>query len=273
MQKQLFDMRLRAMRRDRAARGEPVRFLFDRTFSDTLERIATVNRQFQSALLIGCPDPTWPTQLSELANSVDVTDPGCSFATAAGGRRLDEDKERLGSEAFDLCVAIGTLDTVNDLPLALANIAAALRPDSLLIGAVSGGETLPVLRSAMRAADMVQGAATPHVHPRIDGPGLSGLLTNVGLRDSVVDVDRVQVAYSSLGALVADLRSMAATNILADRTKRPLNRAAFAAASHSFAEAGRDGRTVETFEILHFAAWTATESGSGQSNVGELKLT
>lgn len=261
------------MRRDRAARREPVRFLFDRTYSDTLERIATVNRRFQSALLIGCPNPAWPTQLAQMADKVTVTDPGALFAVLADGRRLDEDEERLGSDEFDLCVAIGTLDTVNNVPLALANISASLRPESLFIGAISGGETLPVLRSAMRAADTVHGAATPHIHPRIDGPGLCSLLANIGLVDPVVDIDRVQVAYSSLRSLVGDLRSMAATNVLADRSRSPLNRSAASAAAHDFTEAGSDGRTVETFEILHFAAWTPAKLVADRSNMGEAKLT
>jgi hypothetical protein len=70
-----------------------------------------------------------------------------------------------------------------------------------------------------------------------------------------VDVDRVQVAYPSLDKLVADLRSMAATNILRARAA-PLSRRQYEAAARAFSEA-RDGeRTTEAFEIVHFAAWT-----------------
>ena len=53
----LFDMKLRALRRDRAARIGPELFLFDRIFDDCLERLALVNRRFERALLIGCPNP------------------------------------------------------------------------------------------------------------------------------------------------------------------------------------------------------------------------
>ena len=260
------------MRRDRAARREPVRFLFELTFVDALERIAMVNRRFRSALLIGCPDPNWPDRLSGLVDRVTVTDPGRLFAASAGGRKFNEDEERFGSEEFDLCVAIGTLDTVNNLPLTLANISAALLPDALFLGAISGGETLPILRSAMRAADAVKGVATPHVHPRIDGPSLCRLLANVGLANPVVDVDRLPVAYSSLQALVDDLRSMAATNILADRSRSPLSRRAVSAAAQAFAKSGSAGRTTETFEILHFACWTGA-AVANRSSMGEAKLT
>jgi hypothetical protein len=50
---------------------------------------------------------------------------------------------------------------------------------------------------------------------------------------------------------------MGVTNVLQERSRRPLTKAARTAAIESFVSAGRDGRTVETFEILHFAAWTA----------------
>jgi hypothetical protein len=52
---------------------------------------------------------------------------------------------------------------------------------------------------------------------------------------------------------------MGATNLLATRSRRPLTRKAIKAAEADFAAAGEDGRTVETFEILHFAAWSPPE--------------
>jgi hypothetical protein len=48
---------------------------------------------------------------------------------------------------------------------------------------------------------------------------------------------------------------MGATNLLKGRP-RFINTAARAAAVRAFAEAGDGSRTVEMFEILHFAAWT-----------------
>jgi NADH dehydrogenase [ubiquinone] 1 alpha subcomplex assembly factor 5 len=47
------------------------------------------------------------------------------------------------------------------------------------------------------------------------------------------------------------------------RPRRPLAKAALAAAGHAFAKAGAGGRTVETFEILHFAAWTPNDPDQG----------
>lgn len=248
-------MKLRAMRRDRAARTGPELFLFERVFEDCLERIALIGRSFEKALLIGCPDRRWPERLKPFAAKLDVRDPGELFARAAGGASIVDDFWEPAAAGYDLVVAIGTLDSVNDLPLALRLIRHAMRDDALLLGAVSGGDTLPKLRLAMRAADAVSGVAAPHVHPRIEAAALSPLLTDAGFVRPVVDVERIQVSYPSLDRLVADLRRMGASNVLTTRS-RLLSRSQREAATRSFAEAGTAGRTEETFEILHFAAWT-----------------
>jgi NADH dehydrogenase [ubiquinone] 1 alpha subcomplex assembly factor 5 len=255
----LFDMELRALRRDRAARTGPELFLFERAFDDCLDRISLMQRRFQSALLIGCPDPRWPDRLHEFADQINVRDPGSLFAEAAGGKPLVEDAWEPARAAFDLVLAVGTLDTVNDLPRAILTILWSMRPQSLFLGAFSGGDAVPRLRNAMRAADAIAGIASPHVHPRIEASALSPLLQQAGFTNPVVDVDRVPVAYSSLAKLIADLRRMGATNVLAQRSRQPLSKRSYAAAAEDFSAFADNGRTTETFEILHFACWSPSE--------------
>ena len=252
----LFDMKLRAIRRDRAARSGPELFLLERVFADCLERIALNDRRFERALLIGCPDPQWPPRLGSLAAHVDVREPGPLFASAAGADPIVEDAWVPPAGTYDLVLSLGTLDTVNDLPVALRLVRHAMRDDALFIGAISGGDTVPLLRAAMRAADALSGAAAPHVHPRIEASALAPLLEDAGFLRPVVDVDRAQVSYPSLHRLVSDLRAMGATNILKVGAP-PLTRAQREAAAIAFGKDARDGRTTEIFEVLHFAAWTA----------------
>jgi len=252
----LFDRQARSLRRDRAARRGPALSIYRRAFDDCLDRIGDVSRQFTSALLIGCPDPAWRATLERLVPNVAVVDPGALFAEAANGRFGDEDLIDLPPATHDLCLAVGTLDTVPDMQRALLAICRALRPDALLLGAVAGGATLPMLRAAMRAADRASLGASPHVHPRIEASALGPVLSAAGFATPVVDVDRVTVAYLGFDQLVDDLRAMAATNILSARGRLPLGRAALDAACAEFARLAEDGLTRETFEILHFAAWT-----------------
>jgi hypothetical protein len=238
----LFDQKLRAMRLERALRRGPELFLHERSFEDIIDRLSLIRRRFGRALLIGRFEAAWRDRLLAFAQAVEVIDADALLTLEPG--------------AYDLCVAASGLDTVEDLPNALLTIRFALAPDSLLIGAVPGGDTLPALRAAMRAADEQMGAATAHVHPRIEPTGLTSLLTSAGFSMPVVDVDRVQVTYKGLRDLVRDLRAMGATNLLSARSRRPLSRSAVTAAAEQFNVAARDGRVTESFEILHFAGWT-----------------
>lgn len=250
----LFDMEARALRRDRAARGGAELFLHERAFDDCLDRLTFVRRRFASALLIGTPDAAWRERLKPFAREVEAVEPGPLWARGAGAQAVVEDDWAPPAGKFDLVVAIGTLDTVNQLPRLLWSIRQALAPDSLFIGAIAGGDSLPRLRHAMHCADQLMGAAAPRVHPRIEAAALAPLLGAAGFAMPVVDVDRVRVSYGSLDRLVADLRAMGATNILNHRSRRPLSRTARQAARQAFLAEGTPA--VELFEILHFAAWT-----------------
>ena len=256
---ELFELKLREMRRDRAARLGVEPFLYRRALDDCLERLELFERRFDRALLLGCLDPTAGDAVAGRVGSLDVRDPSSLLARMAGGGQLNEEAWEVAPAAYDLILAIGTLDTVNALQAVLRSMRSALGNEALLLGAISGGETLPRLRAAMRAADAVEGAASPHVHPRIEAAALAPLLADAGFVRPVVDVDRVNVRYSDLSGLVADLRAMGATNVLVERPRRGLSRRALAAVIAEFASAGDGQRTTETFEILHFAAWTPAQ--------------
>ena len=251
----LFDRQLRALRRDRAARIGPDLLLFDRAFNECLDRLRDIPRAFDRALLIGCPSLQWPSRLASLAGSVDVRDPGALFAAQAGGLQGEEDRSDLGIGQYDLCVAIGTLDTVNDLPLALNLIGRALKPDAPMIGAMAGGNSLPALRSALIEAGRHEGRIAARTHPRIDAATLAQLLASAGFSMPVVDVDRVRLRYTGLDALVGDLRSMAATSVLAQQAP-PMARTELERTRRAFQSHAIDGRTEEIVEILHFLGWT-----------------
>lgn len=242
------------MRRDRAARTGPELLLHDRAFDECLDRLRDIRRPFDRCLLIGCPSSEWPRRIEGIAKSVDVVDPGCLFASAAGGEHIEEDRFDFGEQRYSLAIAVGTLDTVNELPLALKLIHRSLLPESPLIGAIAGGNSLPALRASMIDAGRAQGRVVPRTHPRIEASALAGLLSAAGFSQPVVDVDRVILRYSGLMPLVHDLRAMGANSMLADRPP-PLMRSELAAAASAFAKRGTDGRTEEQIEILHFLGW------------------
>lgn len=242
------------MRRDRAARSGLELLLHDRAFEECLDRLRDVARSFDRCLLIGCPSPDWPRRMGEVAREIDVVDPGLLFAAAAGGRQVQEDRFDFGEDRYDLVLGVGTLDTVNDLPLALKLIQRALRRDAPMIGALAGGNSLPALRASLIEAGRAEGRVVARTHPRIDASSLARLLSGAGFAQPVVDVDRVTLRYSALADLVRDLRAMGASSMLADRPP-PLSRREFVAAAQAFEMLGNGGRTEEQVEILHFLGW------------------
>lgn len=251
----LFDRRLRAIRRDRAANIGPEMFLYDRALDDCIERLKDIARPFEKALLIGCPSPEWPERLRQIARDVDVTDPGSRFAQAANGEQIEEDRFDFGEGRYDLCIAIGTLDSVNDLPLALQLIRRALRADAPFIGAMAGGNSLAALRAGLIEAGRASGRIVARAHPRIDPSSLAQLLTSTGFNMPVVDVDRVTLRYAGLRNLVRDLRAMGATSVLAERP--PIfTKSEIIHLQKAFTGAGEAGRTEEIVEILHFLGWS-----------------
>lgn len=250
----LFDRRLRALRRDRAARMGTELFLYDRAFDECLDRLRDIVRRFEHCLLIGCPSRDWPEKLAEFTRQIDPVDPGPLFAAAVGGKMVEEDRFDFGLERYDLAVAVGTLDSVNELPLALKLVHRALRPGSPLIGAIAGGNSLPALRASLIEAGRAEGRAVARTHPRIEAPTLAALLSSADYAMPVVDVDRVTVRYSGFGSLVKDLRAMGATSMLADRPPA-MKRKELQTAAKVFDGLGSNGRTEEQIEILHFLAW------------------
>lgn len=255
---ELFDRALRRARRDRAARTGPDMFLLDAIFDETIDRLADVRRGFERALLIGAPSPSWPVRLAAVAGMVDVIEPGPLFAAAAGGAAGDEDRFDYGEARFDLAVAVGTLDTVNELGPALARLRRALRPDSPLIGAMAGGDSLNRLRAAMIEADRATGGVAQRTHPRIDPASLAALLSAAGFVMPVVDVERQRLRYGSMFDLVRDLRAMGAGNSLTERA--PGRGRAWAALAAAAFAGSTSGRTEERIDVLHFIGWTPPES-------------
>ncbi len=268
---------MRRLRRDRAARvGPDSRFLFRRAADELLERLDLVARPFGSALDLGCGDGYLTGRLRTRSLEVIAADSGARFAD--GGAQCDEDRLPFAEASFDLVVSVGTLDTVNDLPGALIQIRRALRPDGLFLAALAGAGSLPRLRAALRAAEEAEGQpAGARLHPQIDVRAAGDLLVRAGFALPVADDESIEVRYSSLASLVSDLRGMAGTNLLAERSRRPFGRIGYAAAAAAFSDlADPDGRTTERVHIMHLSGWAPSPDqprparrGSGTASLAD----
>src|SRR3989442_15902944 len=124
-----FDRRLRRLRRDRSARSVRPDYLKQLVDEELAERLEMVSRSFRDVLILGASTLTGRLRGQDMA--ITTADPGFIFATRCEGVQCDEDRLPFADGSFDLVLAPGTLDSVNDLPGALTLIRRILRPAGL----------------------------------------------------------------------------------------------------------------------------------------------
>ena len=170
----------------------------------------------------------------------------------------DEELLPFAAHSLDLVISNLSLHWVNDLPGALAQIRAALRPNGLLLATLFGSETLKELRSALLDAEVeITGGAAPRVSPFTDVRDAGNLLTRAGFALPVVDTETVTVTYSDMFKLMADLRAMGEANTVLERPRVPTRRDVLLRAAALYADRFADdrGRLNATFQIITMTAW------------------
>jgi hypothetical protein len=143
------------------------------------------------------------------------------------------------------------------------------------MAALAGGETLTELRESLALAEAeTTGGVSPRVSPFADVRALGALLQRAGFALPVTDVDRLTVRYASPLALMQDLRRMGATNVLIERSRRPLRRATLLRMMDVYASrfTDADGRIRATFEIVWLTGWAPHESQQQPLKPGSAKV-
>lgn len=249
-----FDRALRRIRRNRAAASFARHgFLQAHIAEELLARLDAVRREFELALLLGYPGEALPAALASKGVATLLIDPGMRLARLSHGVQCDEDRLAVRDASVDLVIATGTLDTVNDLPGALTLIRRALKPDGLFLGGFVGAGSVPRLREAMLAADLMVGGAAARIHPQIDLRAAGDLLGRAGFTLQVADGERLETRYRSFASLIADLRGSANTSLLRGPA---LTRRQYAAAAAAFEGSAADGRVTEIFELVYLIGWS-----------------
>lgn len=268
----IFDRRLRALRRDRMMGGFADHdFLYGAMLEELLDRLADVRRDLPEALVVGCPDDSAKAALERMGKRVACIDPGFLAARQAGGGvQGDEDALPFADDSFDLILACGTLDSVNDLPGALILMRRILRPDGLLLAAFAGAGTLPRLRAALMTGEGDRPGQ--HIHPQVDVRSAGDLLGRAGFAMPVADGDMLTVRYGDMLRLMHDLRGMGAGNALGSHPPA-LRRDVLAAAMAHFAEAADpDGRTAEQIGVIYLSGWKPDASQAKPARRGSATI-
>jgi SAM-dependent methyltransferase len=280
----IFDRLLLRARRQRGLRLGPETFLLDKVADELAHRLSLVLRRFDLAVDLGTSTAAVRTAV-KCGGAVGVMiavdpvtggDPRVAGDEAAGSLRVVADEEALpfADGTLDLVVSGLSLQAVNDLPGALAQIRRALKPDGLFLAALLGGDTLTELRQSFAVAESEhEGGASPRVAPFADVREMGALLQRAGFALPVTDVDRITVRYGTSLRLLHDLRRMGAANPLVERRRVPLRRATLMRAMEVYAErfADPDGKVRASFDIVWLSGWSPHESQQQPLRPGSAK--
>ena len=245
--------------RARADRIGPVDFLHRIVADEIEDRLAEVNRSFNSIAV--------------------VTGHAAFWADAMPGARIVPDSPALELEpgAHDLVIHVMALHWAEDPVGQIAQSARALRPDGLFLAVCPGGRSLHELRDALtRAEAEVAGGLSPRVLPMGEIRDLGGLLPRAGLALPVADQIAQAVSYRSLFHLAADLRGMGEGNALAQRLRQPTRRDVLLRAAALYAEMHpdpRDGTRIRaSFELVFLTGWAPDASQQQPLRPGSAKV-
>jgi SAM-dependent methyltransferase len=280
----IFDRLLLRARRQRGLRLGPATFLLDRVADELAHRLSLVLRRFELAVDLGTPTAAVQTAVMRggAVGAMIAVDPMTAGARcvagdeAAASWRVVADEEALpfADGALDLVVSGLSLQAVNDLPGALAQVRRALKPDGLFLAALLGGDTLTELRRSFAMAESeLEGGVSPRVAPFADVREMGALLQRAGFALPVTDVERITVRYGTPFRLLHDLRRMGAANPLVERRRVPLRRATLMRAMEVYAErfADPDGKVRASFDIIWLSGWSPHESQQQPLRPGSAK--
>jgi SAM-dependent methyltransferase len=250
----IFDRARRAAMRDRMALPGPNgNFLAPIIAESLIDRLAMVQRRFADALLIGAHDADLAAALAGQVDRLALVENAPRRAAREGAVQADEDRLSLDMGPFDLIVWPGGLESVNDVPGALALCRRLLRPDGLLLGTFVGDGSFAALRRLLAQVDRDRAAA--RMHPQIDVRTAGDLLQRTGWALPVVDAERMVLGYRSVGAMARDLRFCGLGRALAGPVPR-LSRADAARLDAAFTHAvDGDGRVEDSLTLVHFSGW------------------
>lgn len=279
----IFDRTLLRARRDRIARmraDQPLPdFLLERVADDFAARLVFVRREFPVAASLGAYHGLLAARLRQLPTIGRIVDVEPAYDALSRGKDwkvvADEEALPFAPAALDLVVSGLSLQFVNDLPGVLVQINRTLKPDGLFLGALLGGETLKELREAwILAEDEVLGGASPRVAPFADVRDLGGLLQRAGFALPVADNDIIEVTYASPLALMQELKTMAASNPLAERRRAPVTRSLLLRAAEIYQDRFGlpNGRVSATFEVVTLTGWVPHESQQKPLQPGSAKV-
>jgi len=152
--------------------------------------------------------------------------------------------------SFDMVVANQLLPWTPEPQPVFEEVARVLKDGGVFAFATLGPDSLCEIGRAWAGVD--NGV---HVNPFADMHDIGDGIVRAGLRDPVLDVDRLVVAYENASRLFADLTHAGARNSLASRSRGLTGRGRFAAMTTALAD--DQGKITLNLELVYGHCWGA----------------
>ena len=260
---------------DRAARGfDDVDFVHSVTRDGLFDRLEPVVIDANVVVDLGCATGKATTKLAKRFRGAKI------IAVDLSQQMLERCRDKQGwfsktsviqasasalpldDQSVDVVFANLLLPWVNDVAGVAAEIARVLRKDGLFVFATLGPDSLLELRDAWD-----DDAGHAHVNRFLDMHDVGDALVRSGLRDPVLDVDRLGVSYQSAQDLFRDLTATGARNSLQLRNSTLVGKQRFAAMRERL-EGGANGRIKLDLELVYGHCWGCGPRASG----GEVRI-
>jgi malonyl-CoA O-methyltransferase len=133
--------------------------------------------------------------------------------------------------------------------------ARVLKPGGFLAATTFGPDTLTELRAAWAEVD----ATHPHVSRFLDMHDLGDAALAAGLREPVLDADRLVTRYREPRELLRELKGLGVTNADTRRVRGLTGKDRFRAMLGAYERRRRDGMIPATWEVVELHAWGAAD--------------
>ena len=152
--------------------------------------------------------------------------------------------------SFDMVVANQLMPWTPNTQPVFDEVSRVIRKDGVFAFATLGPDSLREIERAWAGID-----AGAHVLRFPDMHDIGDGLVRSGLRDPVLDVDRLAVTYENADKLFADLTRAGARNVLEDRSPGLAGKRTFRAMTGALAASGTDGKIVLDLELVYGHCW------------------
>ena len=153
-------------------------------------------------------------------------------------------------DSVDVVFSNLLLPWIDEPAAAFGEVARVLREDGLFAFSTLGPDSLLALRLAWQASD--DGV---HVNRFLDMHDIGDALVRSGLRDPVLDVDRLSVTYDRPCSLFRDLTATGARNSLSRRRRSLTGRRRFDAMSSALFSGSDETPLSLDFELVYGHCW------------------